>query len=402
MLRFFSAALFISILFSENVFAQYGCTDPAALNYNSGATINDGSCMYAVTDFNPVLRGWLAGTISSCSAAEYTDGNLWVLNDSGNDPVIYRIDTSNGALLQTVVIDNHNNYDWEDLTADSSYIYIADCGNNNGTRTNLRILKIAKSDITASSTVHLNSSVISFHYTDQSNFNNDSATNFDCEALISIRDSLYLFTKDRGDFKTRVYKLSKTPGSFALSPIAEFDVNGMVTGADYDAVTNEVTLIGYQTNHRNNFLLILNDFNGVQFFSGNKRRINIDNGQEWQTEGIAYQNSNRYFIDCETAGNINASLYIVSKIWLVNNVQNLDDEKIIVYPNPADEKLFVNCYSLLVSEISVDDVLGRTVLSSIIHHPSPVSLDVHSLPSGIYFLQVSDGERIYTQKFFKE
>ena len=309
-------AIYTLLILPCATFAQSGCTDPAASNYNPAATINDGSCIYPVTHYSPPLRAALNPIITESSGIVFTDGKMWTHNDSGNPNEIYSVDTTDGHTIQTVTIDNFSNIDWEDITADSGYIYIGDHGNNNGSRTDLRVLKVKKADIGSGASVHVNAEAISFAYTDQTNFTPSSTHNFDCEALISIKDSLYIFTKDRGDLKTRVYKMPKVPGSYNLSPYTNFNVGGLITGADYDSINKQIVLVGYLSGHANSFLWFLNNYQGDMFFSGNKRRIEIGNGQEWQTEGVCFISSGHFFISCETAGNINASLFTGDKTWL--------------------------------------------------------------------------------------
>ena len=41
-------------------------------------------------------------------------------------------------------VNKEENVDWEDITQDETHIYIADFGNNNGNRTDLKIYKILK------------------------------------------------------------------------------------------------------------------------------------------------------------------------------------------------------------------------------------------------------------------
>jgi len=344
MLYKYGSLFFSFLLVCQFSYAQSGCTDPAANNYNPTAVINDGSCVYGTTTNNPVLRGVMNSIITESSGVVWTDGKLWTHNDSGNPAEIYSIDTTNGQTLQTVVIDNYPNVDWEDITADSAYIYVSDCGNNNGSRRDQKVLKIAKSSIGAATTVHVNAQAINISYTDQTSYTPSSTNNFDCESIISIKDSLYIFTKDRGDLAARVYKMPKAPGTYALTPYTSFATNGLITGADYNPVTKEIVLIGYQQGHLNSFLWILNDFKGDMFFSGNKRKILIGNGQEWQTEGVCYIDSNRFFISCESAGIFNASLFVTNNTWKgvkANGINKLNLNYVNVYPNPSAGMLHV-------------------------------------------------------------
>lgn len=273
--------------------------------------INDNKVSFSNTETKLITE--ISSTVSESSAIKLADGKLWTLNDAGNPNAFYSIDSLNGNVLQTVYIDNFQNTDWEEISADKNYLYIGDFGNNAGTRSNLKILKIAKKDIGKDSLEHVIAKEISFSYTDQVSYEKSKLHNFDCEAMINIDDSIFLFTKNRGDLQTRVYSISKNPGNYFLKPISTFDTKGLITGADYDPVTKEIVLVGYVKGHSNSFIWKLNDYAGHQFFSGNKIRIEIGNENEWQTEGICFRNSNSYYISCEKTKNRNASLYLFSK-----------------------------------------------------------------------------------------
>ena len=51
-MRFF--LLFLSLMYSVNTFAQSGCTDPIAINYDPTATVSDSSCVYSPLSLDPV------------------------------------------------------------------------------------------------------------------------------------------------------------------------------------------------------------------------------------------------------------------------------------------------------------------------------------------------------------
>ncbi len=69
---------------------------------------------------------------SGLAVSQADNNHLWAINDSGNDPVIYAMDTSGKALAQLPI--EASNRDWEDL--DSAFIngvetlIIADTGDN--------------------------------------------------------------------------------------------------------------------------------------------------------------------------------------------------------------------------------------------------------------------------------
>ena len=58
---------------------------------------------------------------------------LWVINDGGDDPMLYAVGTD-GADLGTFRVDGARNYDWEALASfqllNTAYLLIADVGDN--------------------------------------------------------------------------------------------------------------------------------------------------------------------------------------------------------------------------------------------------------------------------------
>ncbi|HWB23932.1 MAG TPA: hypothetical protein VG738_00565 [Chitinophagaceae bacterium] len=261
------------------------------------------------------LKNKLPSLLKESSGLCLTDGALWSFGDSGNPNSIYRIDSATGAILQVVTITNYPNVDWEDMAADSMYIYVGDTGNNNGDRTDLKILRIKKADIPpAEQQVNVVAEAINFSYADQSDLSSNSNTNFDCESLVSIGDNLYIFSKDRGDFQTRCYKLPKAPGTYKVSPIATFNVDGKVTDATYNPVTKELALLGYMDKKLDSFIWFFNNYTEDNFFNGASKRYTIGNVKtDWQTEGLTYVNDKRLLLSCESSTSTAASLYFVQK-----------------------------------------------------------------------------------------
>ncbi len=378
----------VVVFYCGSANAQSGCTDPQASNYNPAATSNDGSCVYPVTHKSPLLRGAFNSIIHESSGLVWTDGKLWTHNDSGNPAEIYQVDTTDGHTIQTVMIDNYPLVDWEDITADSNYIYVGDHGNNNGDRTDLKVLKIKKSDIGSGSIVHVNAQAISFSYTDQTSFTSSSTHNFDCEALMSVGDSLYIFTKDRGDLKTRVYKMPKTPGIYALTPFTNFNVNGLITGADYNPVNHQVVLVGYFSGHANSFLWFLGDFYGDMFFSGNKRRIEIGSGAEWQTEGVCWVSNNRIFVSCEDTGPPPASLYVSDNIFASSTGIGSEPFRLPynITPNPATNVLVLSDIDA-AGVYQIANLNGQVMLSGSLSAGS-ININISSLLTGNYFVDI--------------
>ena len=91
-------SIFIFFLFIKATlsFSQVsGCKDPLANNYNSSATINDGSCTYNVTPYTPpVLVSPMNTTLQETSGLQMADNFLWSFNDGGGVADIYLAITS--------------------------------------------------------------------------------------------------------------------------------------------------------------------------------------------------------------------------------------------------------------------------------------------------------------------
>lgn len=305
------------LLFSAlNSYPQVtGCTDKKALNYNSNATVNNGSCTYKLTHHYPaIINPELPSRVHETSGLLIVDGDLWTHNDSGGDAALYVIDPKNNKIRQTITITNAVNNDWEDITHDEDYIYIADLGNNAGTRKDLSVIRIPRAGISGKNDVEVTGEFINLSYADQTRYMfNPRNHNFDCEAIISYGDSLYLFSKNWQDEMTRIYSVPKNPGDYLLYPRAEYDADGLITGAAVSPNGKEITLIGYKDFV--SFIIVLWDFDPYNFLSGNKRKVIFPDLVVVQTEGVDYYKNGVVWITAESSA-VPQSLYSVeTRLW---------------------------------------------------------------------------------------
>ena len=169
----------------------------------------------------------LPSSLYETSGLEKVDNNLITLNDSGNKPVLYYLNESGKLIIERNFSELQNN-DWEDLTVDDEFIYIADIGNNFDTRDNLRIIK-APLDITDNSF-----EIINFYYPEQEDFSFKQLSMYDAEGLISVANYLLIFTKNRAKKITEIYKIPKKEGNYKAKLIGEIDTESIVTAADYN------------------------------------------------------------------------------------------------------------------------------------------------------------------------
>ncbi|MBE8727057.1 T9SS C-terminal target domain-containing protein [Flavobacterium hungaricum] len=273
-----------------------GCRDLLAKNYNESAVVNDESCVYENIKVKPLYSMQLSDSIKETSGLIAFENLLWTHNDD-HDKTIYGID-SLGKIKKKIILNEIVNNDWEEISQDSSHIYIGDFGNNySGNRSDLKIFKIEKKSF-----LEQNPKIetISFSYSNQAALSTSkpNKTDFDCEAFIVSKDSIYLFTKQWKTSKTSIYSLSKKSGSQVAKLKSTLDTQGLVTGATYLENKKLLVLCGYSKIGKP-FLYLLYDFKNYDFLSGNKRRIQLQLSFH-QIEGIATKDGLHYFLTNES------------------------------------------------------------------------------------------------------
>ncbi|MDX6191119.1 T9SS C-terminal target domain-containing protein [Flavobacterium sp. Fl-318] len=273
-----------------------GCTDPLSKNYNPSATLNDGSCLYQNLKIKPEYSIRLSDSVKETSGLIAFDNLLWTHNDD-HDTTVYGLD-SLGKIRKKVILKPVLNQDWEEISQDSTHLYLGDFGNNlHGNRNDLHILKIEKRGFTEENPII---DTISFSYSDQNDFKpqKGNTTNFDCEAFIVSKDSIYIFSKQWDSSKTHIYALPNQPGNHIAQYKESIDTKGLVTGATYLESKKLVVLCGYSKTGKT-FLYLLYDFKDHHFSSGNKRKIALKLPFH-QIEGIATKDGLHYYLTNES------------------------------------------------------------------------------------------------------
>ncbi len=403
-------ALLLSLPVGQLALAQ-NCPDPYATNYNPSAVGNDGSCQYALTRTTLTKKAQLPAELVESSGLQYTAGSLWSFNDSGNAPVLFRVDSADGHVLQQVRISNFDNVDWEDIAASAQYLYIGDVGNNNGDRRDLRVLRVAKTALGPSATT-ATAEAIEFSYPDQTDFTpRTNRHNFDCEAFFFANDSLHLFTKDWVDLQTRYYTVPATPGTYVAHLKATFQVNGLIMAADLNATGTVAALLGYRTSDAATFVWLLSGFTGTQYLQANKRRIELPSALEiGQAEGISFIDRNRVFISNERVANalftVPQQLYALSLgPWVATSVLAAAVPqaagRFAVVPNPAHHTLHLERPAGVGGPASLvlQDLQGRTVLAApLAANRLAHTLDISAVAAGLYVVKITSAEGSFSQK----
>jgi hypothetical protein len=325
----------------------------------------------------------------------FFDSKIITHNDSGNQPNLYEIDSLTGNLLRVVHVNNATNIDWEDITEDENHIYIADIGNNNGNRTDLKIYKILKSDFKNSTSI--SADIISFSYEDQTNFDSKpNGSNFDAESIVVYNNSILIFTKNWNDLKTNVYKTPLITGNYLATKVSSANVDGLITGGVYN--DDRFFLTGYNASLIP-FLIYIspNRKPGEDIFFSGFNKISLENelGQGSQLEGITNIGlTGNYYISREHfTTTINGNQYdFTQKLYefqdATSPLLSLDESKlakIIISPIPATNKIKINT-SLPFLNLEIYNSLGKKMDIPLID--TLKELDISNLEKGVYILKI--------------
>lgn len=236
--------------------------------------------------------------LEETSGLIHAAGKFWSHNDRSWFDHIYAFDTATGNITHTVVIEDILNVDFEDLAKDDTFIFVGDFGNNHGDRKDLVIYRVPKSELhfNGQSIRYVQVNATHFHYPEQNVFSPGNQHNFDCEAFFVKNQQYYLFTKHRTNDSTTLYRLPAVPGNFAAEKLDVFHARGRITGADISPDGNEVVLIGYNKD-ADVFLWFFYDFEGDDFFSGEKIYVNLGPFDEiGQAEAVCYAEGLNYLL----------------------------------------------------------------------------------------------------------
>ncbi len=299
------SVLIVFLALILNGFPQLSAqTGSSTKNLSDSLGIISDSSIYKRSHYKPRFITDLPKTVQETSGLLFFNNQLWTVNDSGNQPEIYQIDTSSGSVVRKVVIRDSHNKDWESIAQDEANVYLGDFGNNAGNRTDLCILKIHKSEFLSQAADTLKAEYIYFSYPDQAlfatAFNNN---NFDCEAFFFRNDSLHLFSKNWLDLQTKHYVLPAKPGNYIARLAESFNADGMITDASINKQGN-VVLLGYKNKRGKSyscFAWLMSGYEEQLYFSGSKTRVQLGSALHLgQTEGIVLKEDNTGWISSES------------------------------------------------------------------------------------------------------
>jgi hypothetical protein len=242
---------------------------------------------------------------------------------------------------------------------------------------------------------------IFFSYSDQTNFTptGGNNTDFDCEAFIVTSDSIFLFSKQWVSNETSVYALPKIPGTYVAQLKNTLNVQGLITGSTYVQANNLLVLSGY-SNVVQPFVYLLYDFQGTDFFDGNKRKITVSLPFH-QIEGISTVDGIKYYMSNELLVqapiiNIPQKLHVFDfSAFLfdyLNPPVSISEIEIpnefTVFPVPAGYLLNVKHGSeVFFTDFRLINQSGQIVMTGKLSSENP-EINIGELPAGVYFLKL--------------
>ena len=237
--------------------------------------------------------------INETSGLEFYNNNFITHNDSGGEPSLY-VFNEMGEVIETIGLDKNpdfeiENNDWEDITNDNEYLFVADTGNNFGNRDNLNIIRVSKG------TDFMVDGIIEISYSDQESFFPRPKHKYDAEAIIVIEDKIALFSKDRENLNTDLYLVDKNQnGSQILTSEVSYNVNTLITGGDYDEDRNLLALVSYNSNG-NQYLLLFKNFklNDLENNTFKKFKIPLEQAQ---IEAVKIIDEKTFWVTSEDEG----------------------------------------------------------------------------------------------------
>ncbi len=232
---------------------------------------------------------------------------IWAIEDQGNKNIVYGLDLQ-GKQIADILVDNAENHDWEDITADpQGNIYIGDFGNNDNDRKDLSILKLDLKDASQKNTAVTQTT--KFHYEGQTEFPpKKSNWLYDCEAFVEMDGNFYLFTKNRSkgfDGTFLVFQVPNKKGDFEAKLVGKLKLQGnysdaAITSSAINSTKDKIVLL----NHKN--IQVLTGFTANDFSRTKIQTISLNHNS--QKEAIVFLDDQTLLIadekDKKEGGNV--------------------------------------------------------------------------------------------------
>ena len=227
----------------------------------------------------------------------FFQGLLWTINDSGNEAILFGIDTVSGKIVRKVEILTASNIDWEAITQDENNIYIADNGNNNRTRSDYTIYVIPKDSISVDFEQQVKpKKTITYNYRESDLVLIDlDKTSVNSEAILVDDNSIFVYTKDSKFSSVSAFSLPIFESNGECQLGGSYNLGFAVTAATRIDI-NRIAFLGYKG--FSPFLTILETDPMILGSVIEIAQYELLELQGLQTEGLTYESGNIY-ISCE-------------------------------------------------------------------------------------------------------
>ncbi|HQF00573.1 MAG TPA: T9SS type A sorting domain-containing protein [Bacteroidales bacterium] len=385
MTRFFLPLLIFSLtIFSVSLSAQ----TESNIHLNSPLKTID---TRVITKIPPILK-------ESSGIAVTNPNTIWSHNDANNTNQLFCFDTT-GTLLRTLTVINATNVDWEDLTMDNlGRLYIADAGNNDNDRTDLKIYRIPNPDNIAGNIIE--AETIKFALEDQYQFPPPATNkNFDIESILWKNDSIFLFTKNRSNPQNgfcKMYKLPANPGTFIAQLagsiyLGSVNEEARVCSADINPNTGEVILLTVTK------IVSFTKYPNNDFFRGEKNEYYFSSPQG-QLEGVQFVDNQRLYITEENSKRSAGNLYEVR--WPgTSTVDEYLLKGVNIYPNPVTGNLIIEKEINEPLQVDIWDIKGRMME---VTEKTDSMINLQHLKPGIYFIRLSNNNKLFITRLVKQ
>ncbi len=307
---------------------------------------------------------------------------IYTHNDSGDQPRIFVIDTL-GNLLRIIHIDQATAIDYEDITRDNAgNIYIGDFGNNFNMRTDLKVYKIPDPEQSISDT--LIAEVINFSYPDQAFFPPPpTEMNFDCEGFFFFRDSLYLFSKNRGvSAYSHIYRLPSTAGNYIAQFVDSVYTGRWVTSAAINRSRSAFALLSETQ------VWLYTGFAKGNFSNLNGMKLSIDSTQK---EAITFVNDSTLYISDERFLGAGGNLYELALGKWIRTLLPKPMFSVQVLNNPGLEGFSLMLTGSEYYNVEVIDPLGKIVTKTTVQQ-SEVPFRYYRRHAGVLLVRVTSAK----------
>ncbi|MBR4836903.1 MAG: T9SS type A sorting domain-containing protein [Bacteroidales bacterium] len=116
--------------------------------------------------------------------------------------------------------------------------------------------------------------------------------------------------------------------------------------------------------------------------------------QNWTEDGVIVSEEESFSITLTTHH------YFIAHLTYISNVGENDEQTMSIYPNPANDKLFIESNGN-ISNVEIYNLTGAAVLKQECNSDK-VEMNVKALQSGVYFIRITTGDNTETRRFIRE